>query len=102
MINKTCLPSRSFVAVFNCPLLAMVCIAARLEMPSTARFLFQFINSYFSLIHVAFLKNHLVLFGMYDPCPRHQCMASLGIQLATVFGTQIVLSQILETAYGFV
>jgi len=64
----------------------------------TKTFVFSFINSYFSLIHVAFLKNHIVLFGVYDPCPHHDCMPALGIQLATVFGTQIVLGQIIETA----
>jgi anoctamin-7 len=72
-------------------------------------FLFQFVNSYTSLVYVAFFKNGADLFitGARDSCrftftdaPPHPnalgCMDELTLQLATILGTNIVIGQVQE------
>ena len=62
---------------------------------SSKLFMFQFINSYFSLFYVAFLKTSFSLFGRKDSCTP-DCMTELVYQLGTIFLTKQATGQLLE------
>ncbi len=56
-------------------------------------FIFQFINSYISLIYIAFLKPFLL---DTDPCVNASCMQELQTTLGTIFITQLTLGNLTE------
>lgn len=49
-------------------------------------FLFQFINSYASLFHIAFAKSS------FEECTDQDCMSELAIQLGSIYITNLVLN----------
>lgn len=64
-------------------------------------FCFQFINSYFNLFYVAFIKNNVTLLGEKQTCKLNDngipdCLADLSSQLGTIFVTRLVLGNFLE------
>lgn len=66
-------------------------------------FAFQFINSYFSLFYIAFIKNHLELFGRKQPCRANvdgepDCLAELAYQLGIIFVSRLVAGNFTEVA----
>ena len=58
-------------------------------------FLFQSVNSYFTLFYIAFFKENAVIFGVEDSC-QPDCMTELTYQLATILITGQVLGQIAQ------
>lgn len=56
-------------------------------------FLFQFINSYISLIYIGFLKPFL---QNVDPCLGPSCMSELQTTLGTIFITRLTVGNITE------
>ena len=64
-------------------------------------FCFQFINSYFSLFYVAFIKNYLELFGEKQECTLNlqgepDCLSELSAQLSIIFLTRLVVGNATE------
>lgn len=58
-------------------------------------FLFEWVNSYATLIYIAFVKEHDAATG----CPNgDRCLGELRIQLGMVFVTQLVVSNFIELA----
>uniref|UniRef100_A0A6A7G539 Anoctamin n=1 Tax=Hirondellea gigas TaxID=1518452 RepID=A0A6A7G539_9CRUS len=53
-------------------------------------FIFKFVNSFNTLFYIAFVKQHI------DGCDDNDCQSELRIQLAMVFGTQIILGNLSE------
>ena len=53
-------------------------------------FLFQFVNSYASFFYLAFIAESM------GDCSGSGCMSSLTINLATIFGTRLVVGNIME------
>eukprot|EP00937_MAST-01D_sp_MAST-1D-sp2_P004704 g4704.t1 len=59
-------------------------------------FVFQFVNSFFSLFYVAFAKGRFSLFGKQDRCTDDNCMKDLSSQLQIIFLVRIVLGNLGE------
>eukprot|EP01118_Nematostelium_gracile_P016687 TRINITY_DN6970_c0_g1_i2.p1 TRINITY_DN6970_c0_g1~~TRINITY_DN6970_c0_g1_i2.p1 ORF type:complete len:691 (+),score=181.45 TRINITY_DN6970_c0_g1_i2:70-2073(+) len=59
-------------------------------------FLFQFVNSYFSLFYVAFIQENVPLPGTVEITDPP--MKTLMVQLGTILGTNIVVGQLVEVA----
>jgi len=59
--------------------------------------LFKFVNSYFILYYVAFLKHPLNLFGM--ECMQNDCMVELDFQLGVFVAVRLTLSNAAEFAF---
>lgn len=51
-------------------------------------FLFQFVNSYASFFYLAFVAEH------FGDCQGAECMESLGVNLAIIYGTRLVSSNL--------
>jgi hypothetical protein len=56
----------------------------------TKIFMFQFVNSYASFFYIAFIAESL------GDCPESGCMSTLAINLAIIFGTRLVVGNIME------
>lgn len=74
-------------------------------------FLFQFINSYFSLFYIAFLKNNVSIFGSDIGCltnPRSltpdlpDCLGELQSQLGVIFATRLVVGNVTEILVPYI
>lgn len=70
-------------------------------------FLFQFVNSYFSLFYIAFIKNHITLAGSAQQCALNahgevDCMAELANNLGVIFATRLVVGNFTEIVLPFI
>lgn len=64
-------------------------------------FCFQFVNSYFNLFYVGFIKNYLQLFGETQQCTLNvlgepDCISELSSQLSIIFLTRLVVGNTTE------
>ena len=62
----------------------------------TKIFLFQFVNSYASFFYLAFIAESM------GDCSGSACMSGLTINLATIFGTRLVVGNIMELLLPYV
>jgi len=66
-------------------------------------FLFQFVNSYISLIYTAFVKGRFKLFGMATTeCVNGNCIGEMATLLGTIFLTNIFVGQFQETGLPWI
>jgi len=66
-------------------------------------FLFQFVNSYISLIYTAFVKGRFSLFGLpTTPCHDGNCIGEMATLLGTIFLTNIFVGQSQEIAIPWI
>ena len=70
--------------------------------------LFQFVNAYFSLFYIAFIKNNVDLFGKPQQCTPNasngepDCLGELAVQLGIILVTKIVMGNIMEFGLPFI
>ncbi len=62
----------------------------------TKIFWFQFVNSYASFFYLAFIAESL------GDCPVDGCMKGLTINLAIIFGTRLIVGNIMELGIPYV
>lgn len=62
----------------------------------TKIFWFQFVNSYASFFYLAFIAESL------GDCPEDGCMKGLTINLAIIFGTRLIVGNIMELGIPYV
>eukprot|EP00736_Rhodelphis_marinus_P000759 Rmarinus@m.24092 len=64
-------------------------------------FAFQFVNNFFALFYIAFLKSG-ELFGKDSKCIGNDCFGELRMQLIIVFTVKTAIAQLMEVAMPFV
>jgi len=65
-------------------------------------FLFQFVNSYISLIYIAFMKGRFNLFGIANEQCIPDCISELTVQLGSIFMMNMFVGQFMEVGLPFV
>lgn len=65
-------------------------------------FCFQFVNSYSSLFYIAFVKGRFAMLGQSTDCDGGSCMGELSTQLGSIFGTMVLVNNIVEVAMPLV
>jgi len=55
------------------------------------RFCFGFINSYFCIYFVAFMANHISVFGVDVSCPEHKCIDYVEWMIGVIFLSNILV-----------
>jgi anoctamin-10/anoctamin-7 len=69
-------------------------------------FLFQFVNSYFTLFYIAFFKSKYPVciwrFCRLDYCTNGDCFRELMLQLLVIFGVKQLVLQLVEVATPYV
>lgn len=57
-------------------------------------FLFQTVNSFSSLVFIAFIKGSFKMLGKDTACANGSCMGELATQLSSIFVTQIIVNNV--------
>jgi len=65
------------------------------------RMCFAFVNSYFPLVFVSFMVNHVQIFGVDISCPNKQCMDYVEMMIAVIFTIQIAQRFIQDTVLPY-